>query len=101
MSLLVQIETINYSFLFGIYFSFILLLNYRLTKKLRRFYNILITFFVVFLNTILYFIILLKINNGIIHPYGIIAMLSGCLLEQYFEHLIEKHYKKWYTFIIK
>ena len=99
MSLDLQIKTIVSSFFFGIYFSFIILLNYRLTNKLKKRYNIIITFFVIFFNTLLYFLILLDINNGIIHPYGLLAMLSGCLLEQYFEHLIEKIHKKWYTFI--
>lgn len=101
MILSLQIKTITISFLYGIYFSFIIFLNYKLTYKLKKIYNILITFFVVFFNTLLYFIILLNTNNGIIHIYGLIAMLSGCLLEQYFEHLIENHHKKWYTFSIK
>ena len=94
MSLDLQIKTIISSFFFGIYFSFIILLNYQLTHKLKKIYNITITFLVIFFNTLLYFLILLYINNGIIHIYGLLAMLSGCLLEQYFEHLIEKLYKK-------
>lgn len=101
MSLDIQIKTISTSFFFGIYFAFIILLNYKLTYKLKKIYNIIITFLVIFFNTLLYFLVLLDVNNGIVHIYGLLSMLSGCLLEQYFEHLIEKIHKKWYTFIIK
>ena len=94
MSLDIQIKTITTSFFFGIYFAFIILLNYKLTYKLKKIYIFIITFLVIFFNNLLYFLVLLDVNNGIIHIYGLLSMLIGCLLEQYCEHLIEKIHKK-------
>lgn len=90
MTLDAQINTLFYSFLFGIYFSLIIDVNYKITLKLKKIYIIISTFLVIFSSVIFYFLILLRINNGIIHPYGIILLLIGCL----FEHIIEKQIKK-------
>ncbi len=94
MNLDIQFKTLLYSFLFGIYFSFIIYLNYKIIYKLKKFYLVIGTFLIIFLNVLLYFLILLKINNGIIHLYGIIAIILGVLLEHLFHHLIEKYFKK-------
>ena len=94
MILSIQFETLKASFFFGIYLSLIIHLVYKLTLKVREIYKIIISFVVIFFSVIAYFIILLKINNGIIHPYGLFTMLIGCLFEQYIEHFIEKHIKK-------
>lgn len=89
-----QIKTLFYSFLFGIYFSFIVYLTYKYIYKLKKYYKIIITFFFIFFNTLIYFLILLKINNGIIHIYGIFSLLLGFLIEHYLQNIIEKQIKK-------
>lgn len=94
MILEVQIKTLFYSFLFGIYFSLFVTINYKMTIKLKKVYRIISTFLVIFINIILYFIMLMKINNGIIHLYSILVIILGSFLEYYIYNLFEKHYKK-------
>lgn len=91
MILEIQIKTLFYSLLFGIYFSFFITLNYKITDKLKKIYKIISSFLVVFINVLFYFLILMKINNGIIHIYAILAILLGVILETYFYHLFEKY----------
>ncbi len=94
MILDIQIKTLFYSFLFGIYFSFIIYINYKYIYKLKKLYKVITTFIFIFFNTIMYFLILLKINNGIIHIYGLISLIIGFLLEHYIQNIIENHIKK-------
>ena len=86
MSLKIQIYSLIFSFLFGIYFSYIL-------SKLKRFIyheKILIkTIFslvLVIINSFIFFIVLNKINNGILHPYIFITLVLGF----YFIDIIKK-----------
>lgn len=94
MILNIQLKTLLYSFLFGIYFSFIVYLNYKYIYKLKKYYKIITTFLFIFFNAILYFLILLKVNNGIIHIYGIFSLITGFLVECYLQKRIEKMKKK-------
>ena len=94
MILAIQIKTLLYSFLFGIYFSIFITLNYRITNKLKKNLKIISTFLVIFINVLFFFLILMKVNNGIIHIYSILAILLGSILEYYLHHLFEKYTKK-------
>ena len=94
MSLDIQIKTLLYSFLFGIYFSIIVYLNYKIIYKLKKFYLVIGTFLIIFLNILLYFLVLLKVNNGIIHIYGIISLILGYFVCHFIYHFIEKSIKK-------
>ena len=87
MKLNIQISLLLSSFIFGIMFSllvniFFKLINYQ-KIYLKIIYNIIIS--------LLYFYIILKINNGIIHYYSIIAIILGYLF-------VDIRLKKWYTF---
>ena len=77
MSLKIQIYSILYSFLFGIYFSYIL----KLFKKYIYNNNIIIkivsNLVIVIINSFIYFIGINKINNGILHPYTFITLILG------------------------
>ena len=90
MSLKIQIYSVLYSFLFGIYFSYIL----KLFKKYIYNNNIIIktvsNLVIVIINSFIYFIGINKINNGILHPYTFITLILGF----YFIDII---YKKWYN----
>ena len=77
MSLKIQIYSVLYSFLFGIYFSYIL----KLFKK-YIYNNIIIiktvsNLVIVIINSFIYFIGINKINNGILHPYTFITLILG------------------------
>ena len=75
MSLKIQIYSVLYSFLFGIYFSYIL----KLFKKYIYNNNIIIktvsNLVIVIINSFIYFIGINKINNGILHPYTFITLI--------------------------
>ena len=77
MSLKIQIYSVLYSFLFGIYFSYIL----KLFKKYIYNNNIIIKtvsiLVIVIINSFIYFIGINKINNGILHPYTFITLILG------------------------
>lgn len=80
IELAVQIKSLVCSFLFGIFFflmvrgSFKLLFHKNIYLKL--FFNIL---FIVF-NTLIYFSVLLLINEGVVHIYFLLSILGGYLL---------------------
>lgn len=86
MSLKIQIYSVLYSFLFGIYFSYIL----KLFKKYIYNNNIIIkivsNLVIVIINSFIYFIGINKINNGILHPYTFITLILGF----YFIDIIHK-----------
>ena len=80
MNLTLQIKSLFLSFLFGIFFSFLLNTTYRLlfTKKkiIRYFSNI---FFGVFM-ALVYFFLLKWFNQGILHPYFLFPFTFGFFL---------------------
>ena len=80
MILKVQIFSILYSFFYGILFFILLEVNYKLLYSGKLLYRIIISFLFVIFISLLYFWGLLKVNNGIIHVYFLIAMFTGYLL---------------------
>ena len=94
MILEIQIKTLIFSFLFGIYFSYMIRINYKYIFSLKKIYRILGTILLVSVNVLLYFIILLKINNGLIHIYSLFMIVFGTYIEHIVNSLIEKYIKK-------
>lgn len=88
MSLDLQIKTILFSFLFGIYLSIILCINYKLIYHDKKMIRILSTFVLIIGNVVLYFLLLQKINQGMLHLYGILFIIIGYLLEHFLHHRI-------------
>lgn len=91
MSLKVQIITLLYSFIYGIVFSILLNLNYKFIYEGKRIFKIIITFIFILDSMLLYFLILKKINYGILHIYEFLAIILGFILEN---TLVAKLYKK-------
>lgn len=94
MNLNIQITTIIFSFLFGIFFSICLNVNYKLIYESKKIIKIIFTLVLIIFEILLYFLILLKINYGIIHIYGILSIILGFILENYLNKLFIKFYKK-------
>lgn len=94
MSLDVQIKTIIISFIFGIYFNFFINLNYKIIYHKNKIFKIIGTFILVFLNTLFYFYLMMKVNNGYFHVYELLCIMVGGLVYRY---LIENALKKWYN----
>ena len=82
MNLFVQIKLILFSFLFGIYLSFTLNINYKYIYKTKFIYRLATNTMYVLFNTLLYFVILLKINQGILHYYSLICIVLGFIVEK-------------------
>ena len=73
----IQIKSIVFSFLYGMFFSFLLNLNYKFIYYSKGILKILINIFFVVDNVLLYFIILRYINNGIVHFYFLLSLVIG------------------------
>lgn len=73
----IQIKSIVFSFLYGVFFSFLLNLNYKFIYYSKGILKILINIFFVVDNVFLYFIILRYINNGIVHFYFLLSLVIG------------------------
>ena len=77
MDLEIQIQSLVFSFVFGMFFSliynmiyFILLCDNKIIKMISNTIYCLIS-------TSTYFLLLYKINNGIIHPYFLLTLIIG------------------------
>ena len=77
MDLNLQIISLLFSYFFGILFSFLLNLNYKIIYQKNKLYRIITTLLFVLLCTLVYFIVLKKINEGIIHPYFFLMIILG------------------------
>lgn len=73
----IQIKSIVFSFLYGMFFSFLLNLNYKYIYYSKGVLKVLINIFFVVDNVFLYFIILRYINNGIVHFYFLLSLVLG------------------------
>lgn len=82
MILSIQIYSLLFSFLFGMLFYILLEINYKFLYSDKLLLKVLYTFIFVIFNTLLYFICLKKINNGIIHIYFLLLILLGYLLSK-------------------
>ena len=91
MNLKIQIITLIYSFIYGIIFSLLLNLNYKYIYQGKKIFRIILTFIFVLDNMLLYFLILKKINYGILHIYEFLAIIFGFIIEN---TLFAKLYKK-------
>ena len=77
MSLQIQIYSLIFSFCFGIFFEILLSFNERFIYSSNLFVKVSSSVLFILFNVILYFIILIKINNGILHIYFLICILLG------------------------
>lgn len=77
MNLKVQIIGLIFSFLYGIIFSLLVNINYKYLFSKRLAFKITMTFVFIIDCSLLYFLILKKINEGIIHPYFLLMILIG------------------------
>ncbi len=92
MNLLTQIQVLSYSFLFGLYFSFTFNLLYKVLFTKYLILNIITNLIFLLGNSFLYFYLLYKINNGIIHIYLLFTFLISFFL---YNRLFVKIRLKW------
>ncbi|NLM62850.1 MAG: hypothetical protein GX190_00855 [Mollicutes bacterium] len=94
MNLKLQLLSLGYSFLYGIFFSLLLTFHYNLLYNDQKIIKWSSTVLIILNNVLLYFIILKKINNGIIHYYLFIAFILGIVSEVLLSKLVAKHLRK-------
>ena len=100
MNLNIQIYSLLFSFLYGIIFYILLEINYRFLFEGKIIYRIIISFLFVMVLSLVYFLILLKINNGVLHLYFFLSMFTGYLVSfVIYKKLIVKRKKVWYNFL--
>lgn len=77
MELSIQIYSFVVSFVFGGLFYFLLDLFNKLIIKFKLVLKIIFSFFFIMLMSFLYFVILLYVNNGVVHIYFLLSILVG------------------------
>lgn len=77
MSLGIQIKSFIYSFVFGVGFYFLLDLFNKFTINKKIIFKIIYSFFFVTIIALVYFYLLLFINNGYVHIYFLVSILVG------------------------
>ena len=80
MSLDIQIKTIIISILFGIFLNYFLLINKKIIYNKNIYVKIIGTLSITFLLTLLYFLLIQNINNGVFHIYELICILIGYIV---------------------
>lgn len=94
MPLNTQIISLLFSFIYGIFFSVFLDINHKIIYNSHKIIKLIGTTFVVFLSVLIYFILLLKINNATFHPYELIMIILGYILENIIKNKIKKIFSK-------
>ena len=90
MTLDMQIKTFLISLLFGfIFFLFIDIIKKRIFK-IKKIWQILFVMIYVIFFSISYFLILLNLNNAIIHPYYLFAFIFSYILEIIFIKILKR-----------
>ncbi len=80
MTLEVQIQSLIYSLVFGMFISMIFNFFYKYLFNKRKIIKILSTELFIISSVLLYFLLLVKINNGIISYYLFISIILGFVI---------------------
>ena len=94
MILEIQIKMLLFSFVYGFFFALLISIFSRWLYNNKIFIRIIFTLFFVFSNTIIYFLGMRSINEAIIHPYAILMLIAGYLIEIFVSRVIAKYLKK-------
>lgn len=91
MNLETQIKLIIFSLFFGAFFALMIDINHKYLYSNKKTFKIIFTFFFIIVNIFIYFLILKKINEGILHIYSLICIITGFFVENI---IIKKVVKK-------
>ena len=80
MNISTQIISILFSFFFGILFSIFTTINYKFLFHKEQFFKMIFTIIYVIDMALLYFLIIKKINNGIVNSYFLLFIGFGFLI---------------------
>ena len=101
IDLKLQRASLLFSLIFGIILEIMIKINYKFIKQSHKLIQIILTFLVIIINTLIYFIGLKYINEAYMHPYFILMIIVGCILEDFLAKKISntfvKSKVKWYN----
>ena len=80
MILKIQILSLMYSFFYGILFYILLEINQKFLYEGKIIYRVALSFLFIILMSLLYFLGLVKINNGVLHLYFYLSLFTGYML---------------------
>ncbi len=94
-----QLKALLFSFFFGMFFSLALNINYNIIYKGKMRYRIITNIMFVFNMVLIYFLVMKKICNAIIHPYFVLMVIIGFMIfnnnfKLYFQKIKNKVSKK-------
>lgn len=95
MVLAIQIYSLLFSFFYGMFFYFLLEINYKFLYNDKFILKLIYTLVFILFNTLLYFVCLKKINNGVIHIYFLLIILLGYIIAKFLlKKIIRLHKRK-------
>ena len=94
IELSLQIKLLTFSLIYGFLFSIILDVLHPIIKKYKKVYQIILSFFLILLMSIIYFIAIDKIGYIIFHLYSIFAIIIGFVSYDIIINIIAKRTKK-------
>lgn len=98
IELKLQIASLLFSYIFGVFLAFSSALNYLFIKN--KLVKIIFTFLITVVYVLLYFIGLTYINDGYLHLYFILMVTLGYLSEIFFiKKIFVKVKRKWYNYL--
>ena len=77
MNLKIQVFSLLFSFIYGIFFSFLVNFHYHLLFNKNKIIQVFFTFLFLLDMALLYFFVLREINEGIIHIYFYFMLVLG------------------------
>ncbi len=86
----VQIVSFIFSFIFGMFFYFTSLINYKFIKKYSKCLKYIISIIYIIDITLIYILMMYKINYGVIHVYFIIVLFIGFYLASIYSKKLRK-----------
>lgn len=94
MDLHTQIITLFFSLGYGILFATILDIIHKPLFKLKKIWQIILSFVLVIGSALLYFLALLNLNNALLHPYFILLFLLGFVIESIIKKIGKRYLVK-------
>jgi len=106
MNSLIQVISFFVSFMFGIIFFLLTVLNFKLIKDLKRYIQHILTFIYVLDMVIVYIIIFYHLNKGYFHIYFIlmvfVGFFTGAIIHKKIISKIDvnNYFKRWKFFFV-
>jgi len=94
MKLDIQMYSFVSSFLFGVILFFLMDIFNILMCKVKLFLKIIFSFLFVMVLALLYFLMLLFINNGVVHFYFLLMILVGYIFGNFIKLCLFTHLRK-------